>query len=260
MANGEFVWLVGDDDLLMPNAIVDLYSLIEEHPTVDFFYVNSYHLTTEYLISYPSPFDTANLPAQMVPFSPRKASGELPFFELIDPKISFDFLGGMFLSVFRKRNWELNIGVLDSIAIEDGRTFSHFDNTFPHVKIWAKAFSSSTAYFNPKPLIVCLTGAREWAFMYPLITSVRLIEALDAYRKNGLRLSRYIYCKNFALRNFAADFAQIIIYQEKCGYAYIKPMRLLLSYCLYPNTYLSALYFIVRRASRLRYLFHPSRA
>jgi glycosyltransferase involved in cell wall biosynthesis len=39
MADGDFVWLIGDDDLLMPNAIVELYKLIEAHPIVDFFYV-----------------------------------------------------------------------------------------------------------------------------------------------------------------------------------------------------------------------------
>ena len=69
MADGDFVWLIGDDDLLMPNAIEELYKLINSHTDVDFFYVNSFHLTTEYLSDYPAPFDTANLPNSMVPFS-----------------------------------------------------------------------------------------------------------------------------------------------------------------------------------------------
>ena len=39
MADGDFVWLVGDDDLLMPHALEAIVSLIEHNPDVDFFYV-----------------------------------------------------------------------------------------------------------------------------------------------------------------------------------------------------------------------------
>jgi glycosyltransferase involved in cell wall biosynthesis len=247
MADGEFVWLIGDDDLLLPNAIADLYNLIDSHLGVDFFYVNSFHLHTEFLKNYPSPFDTVNLPKDMAPFSGWPNAGEMNFLDLINPKISFDFLGGMFLSVFRKCHWDRNANVLDMNAIMDGRTFSHFDNTFPHIKIFAKAFSSSTAYFNPTPLNVCLTGAREWAPMYPFIHSVRLVEALSEYRKNGLSYWKYVYCKNYALNNFVPDFINILLYKDRSGYAYIRPFKLMLEYCLYPNFYLSFFYLIGRR-------------
>jgi glycosyltransferase involved in cell wall biosynthesis len=250
MADGDFIWLIGDDDLLMPNAISDLYQLLDGHPGVDFFYVNSYQLATEYLDRFPAPFDTANLPAKMQPFSDWKTPGELKFLDLIDPKISFDFLGGMFLSVFRKSLWDRNVGVLNLDAIVDSRTFSHFDNTFPHVKIFANAFAASRAYFNDKPLNVCLTGAREWSPMYPFIHSVRLVEALDEYLRNGLPYWRYVYCKNFALNNFMSDFANMFLAKDVSGYRFIKPVRLLADYCLYPNFYLSFIYFFFRRARR----------
>lgn len=253
MADGDFIWLIGDDDLLMPNAIAELYNLIDSHPSVDFFYVNSFHLNTETLKQFPSPFDTANLPKDMTPFSEWNVAGEMSFFELVNPRISFDFLGGMYLSVFRKANWDLNTNVLDGEAIQDTRTFSHFDNTFPHVKIFAKAFASSRAYFNTKPLNVCLTGAREWSPMYPFIQSVRLVEALGEYRKNGLPYWKYLYCKNYALNNFLPDFVSMLLNKHNSGYAYINPISLLLEYCIYPNFYLSVLYFIGRR---IRYNFN----
>ena len=82
MADGEFIWLIGDDDLLMPHAIEMLYKLIDDHPNVDFFYVNSYHLTTEYITKFPSPFDTSNLPSDMVPFSKWSIAGEIPFLQI----------------------------------------------------------------------------------------------------------------------------------------------------------------------------------
>ncbi len=250
MADGDFIWLIGDDDLLMPYAIVELYKLIDGHPDVEFFYVNSFHLTTEYVKKYPAPFDTANLPANMVPFSKWQNASEMPFLQLIDPKISFDFLGGMFLSVFRRENWMDNTYVLNENALHDTRTFSHFDNTFPHVKIFAKAFATSKAYFNVTPLNVCLTGAREWSPMYPLIHSVRLVEALKEYRNNGLPYLRYLYCKNYALNNFVPDFINMLLHKNESGYIYINPLKLLIDSFVYPNFYLSFFYFIGRRMRR----------
>ena len=101
----------------------------------------------------------------------------MPFLDLINPDVSFDFLGGIFLSVFSKRNWNQYTNVLDENAINDTRVWSHFDNTFPQIKICAHAFRASTAFFHSTPLIVSLFGSatREWAPMYPLVRSVRLI-------------------------------------------------------------------------------------
>ncbi|MDP9263654.1 MAG: glycosyltransferase family 2 protein [Acidobacteriota bacterium] len=247
MAEGEFVWLLGDDDLLLPYALEELSELIRQHPSVEFFYINSFHLTAQHVASFPQPFDTANLPVNMIPFSTRTRSGEVGFLDLVDPRISFDFLGGMFLSVFRRGKWNEHVGALDEAAMSDPRMFSHFDNTFPHVKIFSRAFADSNAFFHAKPLSVCLTGAREWAPMYPFIHSVRLVQALDEYRKNGLPYLRYLRCKNFALNNFLPDLGFMLKHRESSGYVYVKPWRLLLGNALYPNVYLSVVWFCLRK-------------
>ena len=247
MADGEFAWLIGDDDLLLPYALEELSALLTEHPDVDFFYINSYHSTTQHMLSFPQPFDTCNLPKIMTPFSAWPNSGEVMFMDLVNPKISFDFLGGIFLSVFRRRNWMENVSALDGAAVSDLRVFSHFDNTFPHVKIFSKAFARSKAFFLAKPLSVNLTGAREWAPMYFLVRSVRLIEALSEYRQNGLPYIKYLRCKNFALRTFLPDLAHMLISRDRSGFYYIKPARLIFSNILYPNFCFSVIYYLVRK-------------
>jgi glycosyltransferase involved in cell wall biosynthesis len=247
MADGEFIWLIGDDDLLMPTAIEELHKLFSEYTDVDFFYINSFHLTTKYVFSYPQPFDIKKLPYNMKPFSNWPKSGEMKFLDLINPKISFDFLAGMYLSVFRKKDWEENVAVLNANAITDVQIFSHFDNTIPHVKIFAKAFANSKAFFNSKPLSVCLTGAREWAPMYPLVHSVRLVEALNEYKKNGLTVWQYMRCKNYALNNFIPDLVSMFINKERTGFVYISPFRLILNNCLYPNFYISVINYFIRK-------------
>ncbi|MDF1827360.1 MAG: glycosyltransferase family 2 protein [Legionellaceae bacterium] len=246
IARGEFIWLLGDDDLLLPDSFSRLFELFYKYSKVDFFYVNASHLSTEYVLSFPQPFDTSSLPI-MKPFSDRANSGEMNFLELIDPNVSFDFLGGMFLSVFKRENWVRHCLQLDSLALLSGETFSHFDNTFPHIKIFSKAFAESRAYFNAKPLVVCLSGAREWAPMYPFVRSIRLIEALKLYREAGLSFYQYIKCRNFALQNFIPDLITIFLNRKNSGLHFLKLKRHVLSNCIYPNVYFSPFLYVMKR-------------
>jgi len=250
MAKGEFAWLIGDDDLLLPTALGKLQSLLSKNSEVDFFYVNSLHLDASYLNKYTTPFDTVNLPLDMELFSKFPLSKKMPFFDLIDPQISFDFLGGMFLSVFRKENWDKNISALDEVLISDLNTFSNFDNTFPHLKIFAFAYAKSIAFFSPEPLSVTLTGLREWSPMYPMVRSVRLVQALEVYRQNGLPLLRFLRCKNFALRYIIPDIFSMLMCKEQSGYKYINFSEIIMTSALFPFTYLSLPYFALRRFKR----------
>ena len=251
MAKSEFVWLLGDDDLLMPDTFDRLLPLLDNNPKIDFFYLNSFHLDKNYIDSKEHPFDTRKLPEMMESFSKKRDSCELEFFELIDPKISFDFLGGMFLSAFRRSNWDAMIDKLDSRAINSDVLFSHFDNTFPHLKIWAYAFPTSKAYFNALPMNICISGNREWAPLEPMIRNLRLIEALDAYRKNGMPYWRYIYCKNYALRNYFSNTIQMLMNKSIYGFD-LGLLRHYFSCILYPNVYLSLIYLFIRKIKNLK--------
>jgi len=243
IADGEFTWLVGDDDLVMPDALAVLRRLISENPTVDYFYVNSYHLDVKYLDGRGKPFDTRDLPDGMQTVSSFRDDGRLPFFRLIDPAVSFDFLAGMYLSVFRRSCWLSHVDTLKPCQIDHEGTFSTLDNTIPHVKIFAAAFRKSQAFFCSRALSVNLSGAREWARMYPLVRTVRLPEVLDEYKKNGLPWLRYVRCKNFAFRWFAPDVARLLMARRQTGARYVR-WKVLLGACLYPNAYLSPGYYV----------------
>lgn len=250
MADSQFTWLIGDDDLLLPNSIIKVLNLIQLNPDIDFFYINSYELSSDYIFSYKQPFHTQNLPKNMTKFSNFKFEGKLFFLDLIDPKVSFDFIGAMFLAVFRKELWIQNEKILDKNALESKEDFSHFDNTFPHVKIFSVAFSKSYAYFYPEPLTVNLSGIRSWSSMSPLINIVRLGESLDEYKKNGLSFFNYIKCKNYTFRTFVPDFIRLIVRRKNSGYYFINPWKLLLKALLYPNTYLSFIHYFIELTSK----------
>ena len=65
MANGEFIWFLGDDDLLVNNAIDTLTKLIKKNEESDFFWINSSYLDFRYLKKFSHPFNTKNLPRNM---------------------------------------------------------------------------------------------------------------------------------------------------------------------------------------------------
>lgn len=250
MATSKYVWMIGDDDLLLPDTFKLLIPLLIDNPAVDFFYINAYHLSIQHINKFPSPFNLKYIPSRMRRFSNFNFNGQLPFKCLISPSVSFDFLGGIFLSIFNRKKWLDSSYILDSDAIQSPFLFSHFDNTFPHLRIYAHAFSKSLSYFQSTPLIICINGVREWSSYNPLVMSVRLPEALDIYREYGLPFLQYIRCLNFAYRNFAADFSNIIIYRRIYPFK-INLTRVLFRALLFPYTYLSPFFYSYSKLAAL---------
>ena len=243
MAKGEFVWCIGDDDLLAPKALKKINSLILKNKNIDFYYINSFHLNNNYLNKFKKPFDTNNLPIDMDRLSPKKNSQRLKFWDLIDHKVSFDFMAGNFVNIFRRKMWMDNVHVLDKKSINDKNSIL----SLLHLKIHANAFRKSLCYFQAEPLSVNLYGVREWRSLYPLIETFKLSESLDYYRSKGLNFFKYIYCKNYTLRNFASNLTKTIIGGKATGLYFLNFNKHIFQNLLYPNVYLSIFYFIFRK-------------
>lgn len=254
ISNSEFCWVVGDDDMLLNYSIKEVLNLINNYTNADYFYINSFHFNSELLKNYKYPINTEDLPKNLKKFSdfPNNFYGK--FIDFINPKISFDFLGGLYLSVFRKYNWDKNLGKINYKNMDNKSLFSNLDNTYPHIKIFAYAFKNSEAYFNSKPLSINLYGVREWTSLYPIVRSIRSIDALEVYSKNGLTKKKLFIYKNHALQYFLPDIIKLFL-NFKNSYPYMK--EILLFYfknCYYPNLYLSILYQIKRSIKKmLRY-------
>ena len=60
LASGKFAWFLGDDDLLLPKTLQYLKKIFEENSSVEYFFINSYHLDVASLDDFSHPFDTAN--------------------------------------------------------------------------------------------------------------------------------------------------------------------------------------------------------
>ena len=252
MAKGEFIWFLGDDDLVNQNSISYLINLIKKNKSIDFYFINSFYLKKSFLDNYPKPFNTKYLPKKMAGHSPQKKNKIVNFFDLIDHRVCFDYLLGMYVNAFRRNLWIKNLKVIDKKMMKVPGTWSTFDNTCFHIKIFCAAFKDSKAFICAKPLSINLSGVREWGDLYPFVEIVRLPEALDYYRSKGLNFTQYIYTKNYSLRNFFNYFTKILIGGKKNGLHYINFKNHFLKNLIYPNVWISIFYFIFRKLKNIK--------
>ena len=139
--------------------------------------------------------------------------------------------------------WMDNVHVLDKKSINDKNSIF----SLLHLKIHANAFRKSLCYFHAEPLSVNLYGVREWRLLYPFIETFKLSESLDYYRSRGLNFFKYIYCKNYTLRNFASNLTKTIIGGKATGLYFLNFNKHIFQNLLYPNVHLSIFYFIFRK-------------
>jgi glycosyltransferase involved in cell wall biosynthesis len=238
MASARMAWLIGDDDLLVQNSLKIIDDLLSEFPTVDFFYCNAFHLDEEFFKDFKKPFDTQYLPLEMSKFTSIPISTLIPFHKLIDFRVTFDFLGGMFLSIFNREMWELNKSCVKDETSKSRIKFLDLDSTFPHSKIFANTFMKSDAYLLSNPLVVAVSGVREWAEFYPFIRTFRLIDLLREYRQNGLSPLSYWKNKNSTAKYFAYD-ALYSLSKKSGQHPKIRLFKYIVSVSACPNFYFS---------------------
>ena len=246
MASGEFIWILGNDDMLLPHTFEKLQELLDI-PNIDYFYINSINLNSNLVNLDSGPVNTKKLPQDLENFSKSTQSFQGKFFELVNPNISFDFMLGMFLSIFKRQKWIDSKSILNDKKLSDTNLYSSLDNTCPHIMIFANAFHNSQIWFQAKPLSINMIGEREWDDLYPFIVAIRIPEVLDEYYKYGLPLFQYLKCKNFALKRFIPNLLLMIFSKKYVGLKYISFKKNIFFSLFFPNIYIYPFYYFFKK-------------
>lgn len=248
MAKGKYSWLIGDDDLILPKTIKKILNILRLNSDINFFFINSYYLNSNFLEKFPTPFDTTKLQLDNLEYLSKVKNDKIvPFWELINPKVSWEFLIGIFLVIFKTSDWIEASSKIPEKKIVSTDIWSNFENTcfFPIVN--ALAFKNQKSYICSEPLSVNIIGFREWKNYYDFIEIVRLPELLDFYRNLGLPFFQYLMCKNFALRNFFNYLLKVFINKKSKGREYINFKDHCLKNMIFPNVYFSFFTFFYRK-------------
>ena len=250
MAKAEFIWIIGNDDLLYLDSLNKLEKLFLKHKDIDFYFVNSSSLNSKFVFNKKQPFNTKKIPKRLTSFSKIKKSRKTKFFDLIDPSVSWEFLLAIFLTVYRRKKFIKSFNILNKKKLYDRGVWSTIDNTAPHVKMFSHAFKNSNCYIQAKPLSVNLFGEKEWNYIYPFIMIIRIPEILDIYRKNGLPFIQYIKCKNYVLKHFLPYLYYIFKNKDKSNYKFINFNKNIMKNIFYPSIYFFGTYFAFRKIFR----------
>ena len=112
-------------------------------------------------------------------------------------------------------------------------------------------FKDKKSFICAQPMSVNLIGEREWVSMYDFVEIVRIPELLDYYRSQGMNFWKYIYCKNFALRNFFNFFTKILFNGNIAGKQYVNFYKHFFRNLIYPYAWLSIIFFAIRSINKV---------
>lgn len=250
LATGDFIWLVGDDDYLLPDALDILYRIMHDpsNKNIQFFYNNAFTVGgMDEILEKEGDFNSCDFKAVLCSAENQK----IEFLKLIDHKISWDFLGGMFMSIFHAGSWRRGLTNIDQEQLLKPGTFSSLENTFVHLKVFPYAFSNSNAFINYSPIIIATSDSREWSSYWYLVYSRWLIAALEEYRKNGLGFWQFVRNKNKISEKFFPYFVIMLWHKKKYSLSWKDLIKILAKNCFYPNAYLSIFYSIYYKIRKL---------
>ncbi len=239
MAKGEFVWVIGDDEILKPKTFKILSDNFKKNTDIDFMYVNSNFLQSEYFSKFKKPFNSYQLPQKMEIFSKVKINKKVMFFDLINHKVSWDFLLGIFQSIYKRKMFLRNLKFINKKEMYKSGEWSTFENTTFYCETFAIAFKNSKSLIQSKPIIVSTYGHKSWENLWDFIKIVRIPELLEMYKKKGLGTVDYLIMKNFALKDFFSCFIRIFKNGKKGGLHYVNFYKHILTNIVYPSIYLN---------------------
>ena len=212
-AQGQFVWIIGDDDLVREDTVTRVLSVIHSRPDVDYVYVN---VSTQPLSACdalgrpPTGRDFALLPAICSDLSEH---GLQKWEELIDPDVNGVFLGSIMSSVFRRSLW---LSVARNIDVS-GPFGSSLETVYPHVCVLTRCMVGRPVYYLGYPCVVAFQGHQEWLDHYPAILVVTLHEMLDMYLQFQVSPERIDRCRRHLLLNSGVALMQLLLYRKCPG-------------------------------------------
>jgi len=185
LANGEYVWLIGDDDMLITGKLANLLETMKKFPDIDYFAVNYLKKTLDVRNSLiresTSTYFALPTECEFWDVSNKRLDywEHLLLIESPHPEWAFTAIVN---GIFRRSMWCQHCGVLNR------KTSSplSLDKIFPHIKVWASAMIGKPAYYIGDPCVVLSTGEfKDWANLWPAYCIISLDDVFTLYEKLG---------------------------------------------------------------------------
>jgi glycosyltransferase involved in cell wall biosynthesis len=165
-SNGEYVWIIGDDDFIIPDSLDRVLNFLKCNLDMDFLLLNRINYTIE------DNLDTQTLISNLLLHidgfknqSGLDLNDSLYIYENLWDGVNSSnvFLGAIMLFVFRRKIW-VNFMNEKLHGLISERWISELYSWYPHTVVLSSAFNNSSSTKLLTPVIVVGDGVREWTF------------------------------------------------------------------------------------------------
>ncbi|WP_313249443.1 glycosyltransferase [Stenotrophomonas acidaminiphila] len=165
LASAEYVWVVGDDDLILPGGVARVLDSIARAPDVDYHYVNFGWIGTQLrrrMAQTPNP-DMADFPLEHLQCDLREwrrleQLEDLTALPGRNPSVLFSCI---FSFVSRRRFFSEALEWLNPSASLDGSS-THIDDCFPHAMLTLPRVVGRPVAYIGVPCVLQTIGGWEW--------------------------------------------------------------------------------------------------
>jgi len=226
LASGQYCWMFGDDDLLVPGALAEVLRLLREHPGIPAIVVGySYqqeanradYLSPDSPIVFERPVFRTTAPPRML------ARWEDTFFEADKAALHTSIVS----CVFARHEWEGHAAAFESLPTVESLT--SLDSTFPQAIIWSSFLVGRPVLFAPVPLVYFFVGAQEWFKpKWLTIVFVFCLELAQHFRRQGATEAAVRHYESLLLRH--AGLAALVVTPNEFAQAHFSLYKLVRDY------------------------------
>ena len=201
----DYIWVIGDDDYLLPNALETLLDAIEKHP-VDFIFCNTqaYPVTEEDRVM--QMWRDGRLPKGTTK-GKYSNSLECSFADLVDPRVADSLLLEIMCLCVRKK--AIRPTLIDDIKDTHNNTFRSAGRFFTGITApLLESFDDRTTalYLHPPLTFNLWGGGNGWAHDYDFVFPVAILYMIEMYyEKQIIDRERYLWLLDYYFKLMSAS-------------------------------------------------------
>jgi len=188
-ARGEYCWLLGDDDMVAQGSLRRIIDTIHDQPDVGFIFLNyaieRVEVRDKLIREEGSRYEPPLERCICTDGESRRLDSWERLFDIAGParcQLNTSLSSG----AFRRCVWLKYCGTLRfNGAPHVSAMDRHVDDLFPHLKIWAQAFTGRPVFYVGSPNFLMGSGGQPWLSDWPVISMMGINEALELYEELG---------------------------------------------------------------------------
>lgn len=193
LARGEFVWLLGDDDLLLPGALGRVLERLEAKRDLDLIYLNFCHAT--YAEHWPASARGGYTGHVESLANPETSDRPLrPWHEMV--RAHNCMCTQLYANIVRRRVWQDYWRGLP--RQED---FSDARWTYPHTYMIAETLMDKPSYYVGEPVLTIFNGGQSWWDIRHSVVLLMFPGLLRLFARRGLPKAQVRECEEMAFAN-----------------------------------------------------------